>query len=123
MCSSEDVGVPVSGPARLRNRVLTSSTSLLGLACLGRRSRHDRVKFGVASGDEACCSCEVVDGGFVGAGGGPKLRRDRWSVDLRLSGSEESGVGAGEEQGVAQAGVGDLVAVGSGDPFDEAVAA
>ena len=39
------------------------------------------------------------------------------------SGSDEPIVDSGEEQGVAQAGLGDLVAVGVGDAGDEAVEA
>ena len=39
------------------------------------------------------------------------------------AGSDESVVDAGEEHGVVQAGVGDPVAVGVGDAFDQAVQA
>ena len=46
-----------------------------------------------------------------------------WSGEFGDTGLQDPVVDAGEEHGVAQAGRGDLVAVGVRDPFDEAVLA
>ena len=67
------------------------------------------------------CSGEVVDGVFVGGGGGAEFGRDGWAVDLGEPGAEQPVVGAGEEQRVPQPEVGDAVAVGVGDAVDEPV--
>lgn len=42
-------------------------------------------------------------------------------MDLGEAGAEQSGVGSGEEQLLAQSGVGDAVAVGCRDALDESV--
>jgi hypothetical protein len=44
-------------------------------------------------------------------------------VEVCFAGADESIVDTAEEHGVVQAGVGDAVAVGVGDAFDEAVEA
>jgi len=73
------------------------------------------------SGGESGLAGEVVEGGLVGAVGGAKGgRRGRAGVgDLGDAGAQRPVVDAGEELGRADAGVGDLVAEGSGDPLDQ----
>jgi hypothetical protein len=68
---------------------------------------------------------EVVEGALVGAVGGAQPRWCRWVGvgDLGQAGAQEMVVGVGEQQGVLQAGVGDLVAAGVGDAGDEPVRA
>jgi hypothetical protein len=60
---------------------------------------------------EVCLAGEVVEGSLVGAGGG-SARGGGGSaevVELGQAGAEQVVVGAGEEQGVLEAGVGDVV--------------
>jgi hypothetical protein len=68
---------------------------------------------------------EVVEGGLVGAVGGPQ---PGWGGRVRVGdlgepGAQEMVVGVGEQQRVAESGVGDLVAAGVGDAGDEPVGA
>ena len=74
-------------------------------------------------GGESCLAGEVVDGVAVGAVGGAQRCGDGRGVagEFTESGTQEPGVQAGEEQGVAQPGVGDLVAVCVRESLDEAV--
>src|SRR5262249_51227491 len=83
---------------------------------------EDRVKFdGFGSCCESGCLGEVGEGGFVGSGGGAEFGGCGRAVKLGQASAREPVVGAGEEQGVAQAVVGDLISVGAGDAFDEPV--
>ena len=75
------------------------------------------------SGSETCCLGEGVDGVLVGAVGGTERSGRVWSGEVGQSGGEQSVVDGGQEPGGAQAGVGDLVAVGVRDPGDEPVQA
>jgi hypothetical protein len=75
------------------------------------------------SGCEVGVAGEVVEGGLVGAVGGPQPGRGgRVRVgDLGEPGAQEMVVGVGEQQRVLEPGVGDLVAAGVGDARDEPV--
>ena len=77
------------------------------------------------SGGESSLLGEFVEGGLVGAGGVVQLGFSWWArvADLGESGAEQVVVGVGEQQRVLQPGVGDGVAAGAGDAFDEAVGA
>jgi hypothetical protein len=67
---------------------------------------------------------EVVDGGGVGAGGGRRVAvAGRGSGKAGQAGAQEPVVQPGEEQGVREAGAGDLVAEAVRDAFDEPVLA
>ena len=68
---------------------------------------------------------EFVKGGLVGASGVVELRFAWWARVACQSeaGSEQVVVGVGEQQRVLQPGVGDGVAAGAGDAFDESVGA
>jgi hypothetical protein len=65
----------------------------------------------------------MIDRVAVGAVGGAQGGRDGRGLpgELGEPWAQEPCVQAGEEQGVAEPGFGGLVAVGAGDPFDEAV--
>src|SRR5215213_6044486 len=78
-----------------------------------------------ASGREVGVVGEVVEGGLVGAVGGPKPGRERRVRvgDLGEPGAQQVVVGVGEQQCVLEPGVGDLVAAGAGDACDETVRA
>ena len=65
---------------------------------------------------------EVVEGGLVGVVGLAE-RGWGWVIQFGQAGPQQPVVEAGEEHRVAQAGVGDLVAVGVRDAVDEAVLA
>ena len=65
---------------------------------------------------------EVADGGLVGPVGSAQCCGGG-GAELGEAGLKDPAVDAGEEHGVAQAGVGDLVAVGAGDTLDQAVLA
>ena len=80
---------------------------------------------GRGSGGDPGLPGEVVDGGLVGAvGGAQRGGCGRAGVgELGQAGAQEPVVDAGEEAGGAQPGVGDLVAEGVRDAFDEAVQA
>lgn len=93
------------------------ATSLLGPAKPARSSQVCCVR----SSGEASGSREFIDGVVVGAGGGAEFGGHGWAVDLGEAGAEQSGVGSGEEQRLAQSGVGDTVAVGFRDALDESV--
>ena len=75
------------------------------------------------SGCETCCLGEGVDGVLVGAVGGFECSGWCWCGEVGQSGGQQSVVDGGQEPGGAQAGVGDLVAVGVRDAGDEAVQA
>ena len=62
---------------------------------------------------------------LVVAGGGPQSAGCGWAGvgEVGQAGVEQSVVEVGEQHGVVQAGVGDLVAVGAGDAGDQAVGA
>ena len=77
------------------------------------------------SGGESSLLGEFVDGGLVCAGGVVQLGFSWWAgvADLGESGAEQVVVGVGEQQRVLQPGVGDGVAAGAGDAFDEPVGA
>jgi len=68
---------------------------------------------------------EVVEGGLVCAGCGaqPGGGGRVWVGELGQPGAQQVIVGVGEEQGVVQSGVGDLVAAGVGNAVDEPVGA
>jgi hypothetical protein len=68
---------------------------------------------------------ELADGGLVVAGSGaqPGRRGWVWVGEFGQSGAQKMIVSVGEEQGVLQPGVGDLVAAAVGNPMDEAVRA
>ncbi len=80
------------------------------------------VRPGFLSGRDSCSLGEVVDGGLVDSGCFAQGGRVR-AGEFGESGSQDAVVDAGEEHGVAQAGGGDLVAVGVRDALDEAVLA
>ena len=70
---------------------------------------------------QACPDGQVVDGCLVCAGGVLDAAAGRGCGELGEAGCQEAVVGAGEEHGAGQAGVGDAVAVAVGDAPDEAV--
>ena len=75
------------------------------------------------SGREVGVAGEVVEGPPVGAVGGPQWGWG-WRVgvgDFGEPGAQQVVVGVGEQQGVLEPGVGDLVAAGAGDARDEPV--
>jgi hypothetical protein len=63
---------------------------------------------------------ELVEGVLVVAGGGAQSAGCGWVGvgELGKAGVEHSGVEVGEQHGVVQAGVSDVVAVGAGDAGD-----
>ena len=70
-----------------------------------------------------CVAGEVAEGCLVGAGGCAQRGWSGWAGvgEFGQPGAQEMVVGVGEEQGVADPGVGDLVAAGPGDAGDEPV--
>jgi hypothetical protein len=84
-------------------------------------ARTDGVRWHL--GGESCLAGEVVDGVAVGAVGGAQRCGDRRGLagEFTESGTQEAGVQAGEEQGVAEPGVGDPVTVCVRESLDEPV--
>ena len=80
---------------------------------------------GSGLGSQVCVAGQVVEGRLVGAGRCPQRGWPRRAGvgEFGQSGAEQVVVGVGEQQGVLEADVGDLVAAGFRDALDEAVGA
>lgn len=78
---------------------------------------------GSGSGGQSAAFGEGVEGLLVSAGGSTKRGGVGVVGDVGLAGGPEPVVDAGEEDRGGQAGVGDVVAVGVRDAFDQAVQA